>query len=477
MNYFSEMKNPAILECKILEFFKHKPTSDQLSGINKLSRFVLYDKKKVGLVIKGYAGTGKTTMISSLVKACKQLNIKTVLMAPTGRAAKVMGNYSNAAASTIHRLIYRVKNENDQFYFELAENRHKNSLFIVDESSMVFGDSTIVKGMGSSDLLCDLMRFVYSSSGCKIIFVGDHAQLPPVGWNNSPALDVDYLNENFEEDFYAFELTQVVRQEKGSGILAEATAIRNNIEVDDVLLDIDVKHHDITSVEHLDAQDFIESAFSQKKNAVIICRSNKRANQYNNEIRRNVLWYEDEINTGDLIMAVKNNYFWLTINKLEGFIANGDILEVKSVSNTEEKYGFRFTDLTLSFVDNDHAGQFTCKVVLDSLYTDGPNLSSNKIKDLFFEIEKDYSYINGRKERKLATLSSPYLNALQIKFSYALTCHKAQGGQWGHVFVDHGYLPEKSINVDFLRWMYTSFTRAEEHLYLLNFSQNFILKN
>ena len=471
------MKNAQILESKILEFFSHSPTSDQEDGINKLARFVVYDKKKVGLIIKGYAGTGKTTMISALVKASKELKIKTVLMAPTGRAAKVMGNYSNASATTIHRLIYHVKSENDQFYFELAENRYQNTVFVVDEASMIAGNASIGSKLDASDLLSDLLKFVYSASGCKVIFVGDHAQLPPVGWLDSPALNPSYLNERFDEDFYEFELTQVVRQEKGSGILHEATAIRNSIESESEYLDINIQHKDITYIENSDSQDLIESAFSNKKNAVIICRSNKKANQYNNEIRRSVLWHEDEINTGDLIMAVKNNYFWLTLNKYEGFIANGDILEVHNVSNIESKYGFRFADLELSFVDQQQTQQFNCKVILDSLTVDGPNIHSKKLKELFFEIEKDYSYIKGRKQRKLATLSSPYLNALQIKFPYALTCHKAQGGQWDHVFVDHGYLPDKTVSTEFLRWIYTSFTRAEQQLYLLNFSQNFILKN
>ena len=471
------MHKSQLLEDKILLHFNHKPTPDQRDGIDKLARFVLYEKKKVGLIIKGYAGTGKTTLISSLVKACKELKRKIVLMAPTGRAAKVMSNYSNEAASTIHRLIYHVKNESDQFHFELAKNRYINTVFVVDEASMISGNEISGSMLDASDLLSDLLKFVYSASGCKIIFVGDHAQLPPVGWLNSPALDIEYLNDRFEEDFYQFELTQVVRQEKGSGILLESTQIRNNIENDFSDLKINIQHKDITYIEDQDSQDFIETAFSKKNNSVIICRSNKRANQYNNEIRSKVLWHEDEINAGDLIMAVKNNYYWLGLNEYEGFIANGDIMEVHKVKNIESKYGCRFAELELSFIDMDKAFNFNSKVILDAISTDGPNLHSKRLNDLFFEIEKDYSYINGRKQRKLATLSSPYLNALQIKFSYALTCHKAQGGQWENVFVDHGYLPGQSINKELLRWIYTSFTRAEEQLYLLNFNQNFILNN
>ncbi len=364
-----------LLESKILQHFNHDPTSDQKDGINKLSRFVVYDKKKVGLIIKGYAGTGKTTLVSSLVKACNELKRKIVLMAPTGRAAKVMSNYSNQEASTIHRLIYHVKKENDQFNFELAKNRYLNTVFVVDEASMISGNHNNEAKLDASDLLSDLLRFVYSSSGCKVVFVGDHAQLPPVGWIDSPALNIDYLNDRFDEDFYQFELRQVVRQEKGSGVLLESTKIRNSIENDFPDLGIDVRYKDILSIEARDSQDFIETAFSKKINSVIICRSNRRANQYNDQIRKSVLWHEDEINAGDLIMAVKNNYFWLDINEFDGFIANGDIMEVHKVKNIETKYGCRFADLELSFVDLDDPFHFDCKVVLDTLSVDGPNLS------------------------------------------------------------------------------------------------------
>ena len=466
-----------IFEKCILKNFNHQPTLDQESGINKLARFVFYTKKKAGLVIKGYAGTGKTTLISSLVKACNEKKMKIILLAPTGRAAKVMSNYSQKEASTIHRHIYNVRQKKDGYFFSLGKNKAKNTLFVIDEASMIPGkDFSNNTDMFASSLLSDLITFIYSGEGCKAIFVGDHAQLPPVGWDTSPALDVQYLNEILEADFYQFELQQVVRQAEGSGILNEATILRNNIEHEIYNLNISTNIKDVQKLNAYDVEDALESSFCEANlgEAVIICRSNKRANLYNKEIRFKILSYEEQLNSGDLIMAVKNNYFWLGELAESGFIANGDILKTQRVYNLQSKYGFTFADIEFTFNDVPSTKIYTCKVNLGSLMIDGPSLPTQSLRNLFLEIERDNLYINNRKDRKLAVLNSPYYQALQVKFAYALTCHKAQGGQWSTVFLDQGYLPEKSINRELLRWMYTSFTRAVKQLYLLNFSSTFL---
>ncbi|MDB4710564.1 AAA family ATPase [Flavobacteriales bacterium] len=466
-----------LFEKCILKNFNHQPTLDQESAINKLARFIFYNKKKAGLVIKGYAGTGKTTLISSLVKACEEKKMKIILLAPTGRAAKVMSNYSQKESSTIHRHIYNVRQKKEGYFFSLAKNKLKDTLFVVDEASMIPGkDISANSDMFASSLLSDLLTFIYSGKGCKAIFVGDHAQLPPVGWDTSPALDVQYLNEIREADFYQFELRQVVRQAEGSGILNEATNLRNNIENEYYNLSISTSLRDVEELNSYDVEDSLSSSFSESNlgEAVIICRSNKRANLYNKEIRIKMLCYEEQLCVGDLVMAVKNNYFWLGESSDSGFIANGDILKIKRVYNLQSKYGYSFADVEFTFNDESSVKVFTCKVNLGSLMIDGASLPGQALRNLFLEIERDNLYINNRKDRKLAVLNSPYYQALQIKFAYALTCHKAQGGQWSTVFLDQGYLPEQSINKELLRWMYTSFTRAVNQLYLLNFSSVFI---
>ena len=469
-----------LFEKCILENFNHQPTLDQQSGINKLARFVFYKKKKAGLIIKGYAGTGKTTIVSALVKACNEKGLGVVLLAPTGRAAKVMSSYSGKESSTIHRCIYHVRQKKEGYFFSLAKNKANNTLFVIDEASMISGkDYGKSADIFASSLLSDLLTFIYSGKDCKAIFVGDHAQLPPIGWQTSPALDVHYLNDQQEADFYQFELRQVVRQSKGSGILSEATILRNAIEDERFVLNITPNQKDVINVEPFDVQDHFETFFSPSAvgESIIICRSNKRANLYNAEIRAKILGFEEEVAVGDLIMSVKNNYFWLGENAELGFIANGDVLKVHRVYNLESKYGFKFADIEFAFNDDDQEKIFSCKINLGSLMIDGPSLPSHLLRKLFLEIERDNLYINNRKDRKLAIFNSPYYQALQVKFAYALTCHKAQGGQWSSVFLDQGYLPEQSVDKELLRWMYTSFTRAIDQLYLLNFHSFFISNN
>ena len=469
------MENFLFEKC-ILRYFKHEPTTDQKSGINKLSRFIFYNKKKAGLVIKGYAGTGKTTLISSLVGACKEKGRKIVLLAPTGRAAKVISSYSGSQASTIHRYIYKVKHKSDGYFFSLAKNKSTNTLFVVDEASMVPSLQPVQSNANqSSGLLSDLLQFVYSGKDCKVIFVGDHAQLPPVGWSSSPALNLSYLNQLSEVDFYHFELKQVVRQSEHSAILKQATTLRQNIDENNNSLNIKTNNSDLRELRSFDIQDSFQSAFSELNlgNAIVVCRSNKRANIYNKEIRFNVLYFDDALCPGDLIMAVKNNYYWLESFSDEGFIANGDILKVSRVYNFEEKYDYSFADIDFYFSDQPSQKMYSCKVNLTTLMLDGPNIPTIEMKKLFLEIEKDNLYIENKKDRKSDVMNSPYFQALQIKFAYALTCHKAQGGQWPTVFLDQGYLPENSINRELLRWMYTSFTRAIDQLYLLNFNPLF----
>ena len=457
----------------------YKPTKDQEKAIKKLSKFVLNPNSQEGFVLQGYAGTGKTSLMGALVKALVTVKLKSVLIAPTGRAAKVMSAYANKEALTIHKKIYFQEDFDGAMRFTLGKNLHTNTVFIVDEASMVSSDAGISNGIFEQrNLLTDLFRYVYNGKNCKLIFVGDYAQLPPVGLAISPALDSVYLEDRFHVPFILSELKEVVRQEKESGILLNATNLRKQIEkADNYQLKINPDFPDTFRISGMELQDELESCVSKYgiEGTMVICRSNKRANLFNQQVRNRVLWMEDELTPGDLMMVVKNNYHWLDANSKMGFIANGDIIKILRVNRYEELYGFRFADVTIQFLDAKDETELDCKILLETIAVEGPNLPRRRMKDLFFAIEEDFMDVRSRKKRYELIMKSPHMNALQVKFSYAVTCHKSQGGQWPAVFIDQGYLTEEMLDKEYMRWLYTAVTRATDKLYFVNFNKIFYI--
>ncbi len=467
----------------ILDKLKHKPTQDQDKLISGLSEFIMDDDSKSLFLIKGYAGTGKTTIISALVNAFKTLKIKSVLLAPTGRAAKVLSAYSNKTAYTIHKKIYRQKSSKDGFgIFSLDNNLHSNTFFIIDEASMISNTSGDSSFFGSGRLLDDLIKYVYNDKRCKLILIGDTAQLPPVGIDISPALNSDQL-KLFGLTVFEYNLKEVVRQHEDSGVLLNATNIRNLISSENFTFP-KFELDDITDIQKISGADLIETISDSYdkygyEDTMIITRSNKRANQYNKGIRSQILWREEEIAVGDFLMVVKNNYYWIDENEKTclptgkiDFIANGDIAEIIKISKYEERYGFRFVDVTLRFIDYVDL-EIECKVILDTLDINTAALSSEDNKQLFYNVLEDYQHEKTKKRKYEGVRNDKYFNALQVKFSYAVTCHKAQGGQWKNVFIDHGYITEDMMDKEYLRWLYTAFTRPIENLYLVNFDKRF----
>lgn len=453
------------------------PTTEQLVFCSEMARFLSGDLDGRCFILRGYAGTGKTTSVGALVRSLPKFGLKSILLAPTGRAAKVMSNYTGKKALTIHKKIYRKKSAvSTEMSFQLAPNLAEHTLFIVDEASMIADEMNPQSG---SSLLRDLIEFVYNRKNCAVVFVGDTAQLPPVGSLESPALHKEYLSNAFHLRVSAVELKEVVRQEKKSGILANATMLRNLIstqEDDRVTLPkfMTKSFKDIFRMNGLKLVEGLEYAYNKFgiENSLVVCRSNKSANVYNQQIRARLLYREEELTGGDQIMVVKNNYYWLPDNESAAFIANGDMAKIKRVRGIEERYGFRFTEVTLEFLDFPEAGEIVCKVMLDTLTAETPNLSYQDSNKLFEGLNEDYSHLTNKRERFLAIKDDPYYNALQIKFAYAVTCHKAQGGQWDAVFVDQGYLTDEMVDLDFLRWLYTGITRAKRELFLVNFAQS-----
>lgn len=445
-----------------------------------ISEFMLSaDDRKVFLLC-GYAGTGKTTLVSALVRTMEQLKRRTVLLAPTGRAAKVFSLYSGKNAYTIHKWIYRQKTILDASQFNLKENRSVNTLFIVDEASMISNDG--MSNFGSGSLLDDLIEFVYSGNGCYLLLLGDTAQLPPVGAALSPALSPDYLRSMFL-DVSQMEMTQVMRQVDDSGILYNATRLREIICGGEEGVVPKIKLTPFPDVCRVQGDELIEAIEGCYGNAgidetIVLCRSNKRANVYNEGIRRRILYREEVLNRGDMLMVVKNNYYWREVlgredkNLLEklDFIANGDVAEIVRVGGVEEMYGFRYADVTLSFLDYEDC-ELDVKIMLDTLSSESPSLTRAESEKLFAALWEDYPEIRSKRKRMEAIRNNPYYNALQVKYAYAVTCHKAQGGQWKHVFVDQGYVTPDMMTADYYRWLYTAFTRASEKLYLVNWSK------
>ena len=461
----------------IQQAFPHEPTSQQTELFNLLHIFLEKDNGDECFILKGYAGTGKTTIVGALVKALKHYNYKSILLAPTGRAAKVITNYSGRKAYTIHKRIYRKKSAlNVDESFSIADNLANNTLFIVDEASMV---SDQLSGNNRDTLLADLVKYVYNKKNCKLLLVGDTAQLPPVGSDESPALDPQLLKSEFYLDVYSYEMTDVLRQQKDSGILFNVTRIRDMIRTGkETMPQIITKgYKDVYRMTGERLQEGLEYAYNKygNENTLIICRSNKNANTYNQQIRARLLWREEELTGGDQIMVVKNNYFWLQEQdeSSTNFIANGDIAKIRKVRKVEEIYGFRFADVQLEFIDYTEDPVMDCKIILDTLYSESPALNPIDQKRFYLEVMKDYDHIANKRAKHQELKQNPYYNALQIKFAYAITCHKAQGGQWPAVFVDQGYLTDDMVNLDFLRWFYTACTRATNELFLVNFSDKF----
>lgn len=454
--------------------FQHRPTEGQLRLFYQLDHFLLQHEEKHTLLLRGYAGTGKTTAVSALVQVLPRFGYKYMLVAPTGRAAKVMSGYAKRQAFTIHKIIYKhqFSDENSEYRgSDLQKNYYKNTLFIVDEASML-SDAPDGGGYG---LLKDLVSYVFSQEGNKLMLIGDDAQLPPVHQTSSPALDAAYLSRYHRLTVEEVQLSEVVRQEKSSGILFNATNLRQELGKEKWAVQLHTKSFDdtfrMTSERLEDGLRYAYNKFGQE-NSLIICRSNKAAVQYNQYIRRTIHFSESELDAGDLIMIAKNNYTWLPEDSPAGFLANGDFAEVTKIVTFEEQYGLRFALVMLRLPDYPNTPPFEARLILDSLHAPHPALSAEDNKKLYNAVKADYEELHG-KELKEALAKDPYLGALQVKFAYALTCHKAQGGQWEAVFVEQGYLTEDKIGLEWVRWLYTALTRATKELYLINFNKNF----
>lgn len=462
--------------------FPHAFTEDQCRAAEALARFVTAGGEERAFILRGYAGTGKTSLVGTLVRVMRDMGRETVLLAPTGRAAKVFSNHSGARAATIHRTIYRQQTFNGEgTRFSLGFNKLRHALFIVDEASMI-ADSSADSLFGTGHLLDDLIRYVYEGEGCRLLLVGDVAQLPPVGREESPALQADALY-GYGIGVDGATLTEVVRQSANSGILANATHLRCALYDDAPGLPRVCGSRE-GEVRFLPGGELIEALVSAyadcgTDDTIVITRSNKRANIYNNGIRTRIFDREDTLARGDMVMAVKNNYYWseqLARSLPRGerlpfdFIANGDVAEVLRVRNVHELYGFRFADVTLRFPDYDDY-EIDCRVLLDTLSSEAPALTSDESRRLYEQVLQDYADIPGKPERMKKLRQDPYYNALQIKYAYAVTCHKAQGGQWSRVFVDQGYMTDEMAGRSYLRWLYTAFTRATERLYLVNWPE------
>lgn len=459
----------------LLNKFPFSPNSGQKELFQLFDDFLeeVDPSKKPVFQLKGYAGTGKTTIISTLVKVLPSFNLKFVLLAPTGRAAKVMSNYTKKVAFTIHKKIYKqiADPRTGLLKFERQRNYHKKTVFIVDETSMLSENDEF----GEKGLLADLIDYVFEKKTNKLILIGDKAQLPPVHETISAALEKSFLEQKYKLDVTDFELTEVMRQELKSGILYNATSIRKDIFKENFKIRLSVKgFKDIFRMPSDRLDDGLRYAYHKygTENTIIICRSNKRSNQYNNLIRRQIHYFDDEINAGDILMVVRNNYFYRETPA--GFVANGDFMEVTKIKSFQEMYGFRFADVTVRFVDYQNDHKMDVKIMLDTLHSNQASLSQEENQKLYEAVMHDYLDYS-EKERNEALRFDLYLNALQVKFAYALTCHKSQGGQWKVAIVDQGFLNEEMINHDYLRWLYTALTRSTHELYLVNFHSDFFV--
>lgn len=458
----------ALISTYIRQELPFSPNTGQSELIGKLSSFLVDNRANSAFVLRGYAGTGKTSIVSALVRAMKRLRQPCILLAPTGRAAKVLAAYSGQAAYTIHKRIYRQKKLGENV-FGLTDNLSKNTLYIVDEASMISNQKDFHTPFGSGNLLDDLVRYVYSGQQCKLLLLGDTAQLPPVGQKGAPALQPDILSR-YGLQVSEHLLTEVARQALDSGILYNATHIREQLRNGQVNLLPDITTDNFADIIRLTGNEFteaIEQSYQQvgADETLVVTRTNKRTNLYNQGIRSRILWYEDELSGGDRLLVTRNNYYWTEQYENLDFLANGDILEVVRVHNIREMYGFRFADASLHAVDYDYEIDVT--LWLDTLTTDSPEANYELQQTLWSRIAEDYPEIRNKRDMWQQIMKSPYYNALQVRFAYAITCHKAQGGQWSHVFIDPGMVDDEHLGEDFYRWFYTALTRAKEKVYLL----------
>ena len=458
--------------CSVLSHLPYTPNREQNLLIAALSFFCVSSPEESVMVINGYAGTGKTSLTGALVKALADNRRKAVLLAPTGRAAKVFSEYSGHSAYTIHRKIYRQKSFSPEYgNFQLAENKHINTFFIVDEASMIPNSSSEGVMFGTGRLLDDLVHYVYSGVGCRLILLGDNAQLPPVGLADSPALSVEQLR-GYGLKVYAQYLTRPARQAEESGILHNATMLRRNMETGKPMDKPVFRVSDFSDIAMLSSEylsETISDCYGRDGmgETIVVTRSNKRATMFNAGIRNQILYREDELVNGDMLLVAKNNYYWSEQYEELDFIANGDVARVSRVRGITKRYGLRFADVTLEFPDYNNI-EIDVKVVLDCLFGDSPALSREQNERLFTEVYNEQE--GDKRTRYKAMKQNPYFNALQVKYAYAVTCHKAQGGQWQNVFVDMGYIPEDALtSLDFYRWLYTAVTRARKQVYLINY--------
>lgn len=457
-----------------------EPTESQRVAARALTHFICQPQDNHIFILNGYAGTGKTTLVSALVRTLKQVRKNCILLAPTGRSAKVFSLYSGMKAYTIHKCLYWVKNKDGMSVFSRRPNRLVNTLFIVDEASMIADGVTDSPLFGSNSLMDDLFSYVFEGSGCQLLLVGDGAQLPPVNFEESPALSIEYIQRNFSLTAAQATLTDVTRQNIESGILRNASQLRRKMEEEAFafpLLPAPV-FPDCQRINGGDLEELFNQLYGHysAEEIVTITYSNKRAYIYNQEIRHRILYKEDELSAGDLVIAVKNNYFWIKDDAEVGFIANGDSLEILSINKIQELYGFRFADVTVRLCDYPNHGDIDIKIILESLTCEGASLDKAEMDSLYYAVSEDYADIPTKRERYAKMKEDPFLNAVQVKFSYALTCHKTQGGQWPVVLLDPGLIRDGVITKSYLRWLYTALTRATSQVYLLNFADDFFEK-
>lgn len=469
---------------QIIQQFELQPTTEQKHVLTQFAHFMMDEDPRVVMIFCGSAGTGKTSLASAIARTMVKLEQKVMLLAPTGRAAKVFSVHSGQPAYTIHRQIYRQKSfDSDGGVFNLNFNRYTDTLFMVDESSMIANQGQMESSFGSGCLLDDLVQFVYSGRNCRMILMGDAAQLPPIGEEQSPALSSDFM-KGYGLKVYECRLDNVLRQSEESGILYNATLIRTHIMRDELTQLPQIHFNTFADIEVVPGNELIEtlnSSYSEVgvDETMVITRSNKRAHIYNQGIRQTILGSEEELSTGDMLMIVRNNYHWVqppTNNEEQDttsmtFLANGDRAMVQRVRNIRELYGFRFADVWLQFPDY-NGYELEATIILDSLHTEAPALSREQNERLFNEVLADYADIPRKQDRVKKLREDIFLNAVQVKYAYAITCHKAQGGQWAHVYVDQGYMTDEMLSPDYLHWLYTAFTRATEKLYLVNWPKS-----
>jgi len=458
--------------------FSLEPTSKQNDWFNLMAEFLNSAKKDKIFLLKGYAGTGKSTLVAHLVKQLHKFNFKSVLMAPTGRAAKVISNYSNKNAYTIHKQIYYPRNEKGSgVKFILKSNNFKNTLFLVDEASMISDNKEQSKFFENGSLLNDLIQYVSNGVNCYLVLVGDIAQLPPVNLNVSPALSEEELKNNYNKNVTSLTLTEVVRQLSNSGILFNATTLREFL-FDEVYNNFSFKINNFKDIHRIQDGEELLHILDNSLNefgieqVVFIVRSNKRANLYNQNIRKKILSLESSLSVGDQLMVVKNNYFWIKPESQAGFIANGDIIVVDSINKLNEIYGFKFAEITARLIDYPEMSSFETVVFTDTLISNSPSLTYEENQLLYSSVKEDYKNEKSSFKKFLKVKNNPHFNALQVKYSYSITCHKSQGGQWDRVFVEYPYLPE-GPNKDFFRWLYTAITRSKKELYLVGFPNEY----